>query len=230
MKWLVAALLLLNVAVFMWGSWYKVVPPGAAVGAQPSVNADTIRPLRQPGPAKVSGVNGSQQHGRLCVSLGPFASAEQASAAVVTAQHLGVETARSEELEATTTSYRVYLPALASRKLAERKRAQLTELGFKEHYIIEEPGRENAVSLGVFAVEKNATALVRALAEKGVSAKQETITSTQPPTYWLKAEVDAQRLDELRRQGWPDARAKLAWHACPQGSSAAGQGLEGSKP
>lgn len=229
MKWLVGVLLLLNVAVFMWGSWYKAIPPGAAVKARPPVNADKIRPLRKPTPANVSGVDGSEQRGRLCISLGPFASAAQVSAAISTAQRLGAMTTRSEQLEETTTSYRVYLPVLASRKLAERKRAQLTELGFKEHYIIEEPGRENAVSLGVFAVEKNAAALVRALAEKGVSAKQETITNAQP-TYWLKAEIDSQQLGGLQRQGWSDARARLSWQTCSQGPSTAGQGIEGSKP
>jgi len=228
-KWLVGVLLLLNVAVFMWGSWYKVIPPGAAVKARPSVNADRIRPLRQPTSANVSGVEGTGQRGRLCISLGPFASAEQVSAAISTAQRLGAMRTRSEQLEETSTSYRVYLPALESRKLAERKRAQLTELGFKEHYVIEEPGRENAVSLGVFAVEKNAAALVRVLAEKGVSAKQETITNTQP-TYWLKAEIDSQQLDGLQRQGWPDARARVSWQACSKGPSTAGQGIEGSKP
>lgn len=229
MRWLVGVLLLLNMAVFMWGSWYKAVPPGAAVKARPSVNADRIRPLRQPVPANVSGVDGAGQSGPLCISLGPFASAEQVSAAISTAQRLGATTARPEQLEETTTSYRVYLPSLPSRKLAERKRAQLSELGFKEHYIIEEPGRENAVSLGVFAVEKNAAALVRALAEKGVSAKQETISNAQT-TYWLKAEIDSQQLGGLQRQGWSDARARLSWQACSRGPSAARQGVEGAKP
>jgi SPOR domain len=230
-KWLVGVLLLLNIVVFMWGSWYKPVPPGAAVKARPPVNADKIQPLRQPTPASVSGADGTGQGGRLCISLGPFASAEQVSAALATAQRLGVSTAHSEQREETTTSYRVYLPSLPSRKLAERKRTQLTELGFKEHYIIDEPGRENAVSLGVFAVEKNAAVLVRTLAEKGVSAKQEAVTNAQT-TYWLKAEIDPPQLGGLRQQGWPDARARVSRQACPQDSATAGRGprTEGSKP
>lgn len=229
MKWLVGVLLLLNVAVFMWGNWYKAIPPGAAVKARPPVNADKIRPLRQLTPANASGVGRAAQSGRLCMSLGPFASAEQVSVAISTIQRLGATTARSEQREQTTTSYRVYLPSLPSHKLAERKRAELTELGFKEHYIIDEPGRENAVSLGVFAVEKNAATLVRALAEKGVSAKQEAISSAQP-TYWLKAEIESKHLGRLQRQGWSDARARLSWQACSQGPSTAGQSIEGSKP
>lgn len=229
MKWLIGVLLFLNLAVFMWGSWYKPVPPGAAVKARPPVNADKIRPLRQPTPTEANGITGAGQGGRLCISLGPFASAEQVSAAVATAQRMGASTAHLEQREETTTSYRVYLPSLPSHKLAESKRAELTELGFKEHYVIDEPGRENAVSMGVFAVEKNAAALVRALAEKGVSAKQEALTNAQT-TYWLKAEVDQRQLGGMRRRKWSDSRARLSWQACSPGSTTAGQGVEASKP
>lgn len=222
MKWLVGVLLFLNIAVFMWGSWYKSVPPGAVVKARPPVNADTIRPLRPLAPP---------QDGRLCVSVGPFASEDQASTALTTAERLGVSNASPEHRVETTTSYRVYLPSLPSRKLAERKRAQLTELGFKEHYIIDEPDRENAVSLGVFAVEKNAAALVRALAEKGVSARQEALTNAQT-TYWLKGEIHRKQLSRLRQQGWSDARARLSWEACSRDAATAGRaaGAAGPKP
>lgn len=222
MKWLVGVLLFLNIAVFMWGSWYKSVPPGAVVKARPPVNADTIRPLRP---------LAALQDGRLCVSVGPFASEDQASTALTTAERLGVSNASPEHRVETTTSYRVYLPSLPSRKLAERKRAQLTELGFKEHYIIDEPDRENAVSLGVFAVEKNAAALVRALAEKGVSARQEALTNAQT-TYWLKGEIHRKQLSRLRQQGWSDARARLSWKACSQDAATAGgaAGAAGPKP
>lgn len=231
MKWLVGLLLLLNIGVYMWGSWYKPAPPGAAVKARPPVNADKIRPLRQLTSATLSGVDGPGQSARLCISVGPFASGEQVAVAMAATRRLGASEPRREQLEDAVTSYRVYLPSLPSRKLAERKRAQLTGLGFKEHYIIEEPGRENAVSLGVFSVERNATALVRALAEKGVSAKQETLTSAQN-TYWLKAEIDGQQLSALQGQGWPDSGARLSWQACPQGPATAVGGVdttEGSK-
>jgi hypothetical protein len=221
-KWLVAVLLFLNIAVFMWGSWYKSVPPGVVVKARPPVNADTIRPLRP---------LAALQDGRLCVSVGPFASEDQASTALTTAERLGVSNASPEHRVETATSYRVYLPSLPSRKLAERKRAQLTELGFKEHYIIDEPDRENAVSLGVFAVEKNAAALVRALAEKGVSARQEALTNAQT-TYWLKGEIHRKQLSRLRQQGWSDARARLSWEACSQDAATAGRaaGAAGPRP
>jgi hypothetical protein len=139
---------------------------------------------------------------------------------MATTRRLGASEPLREELEDAVASYRVYLPSLPSRKLAERKRTQLTDLGFKEHYIIDEPGRENAVSLGVFSVEKNATALVRALAQKGVSAKQEALTSPQT-TYWLKAQIDAQRLAPLQAQEWADSRARLSWQACSQGAATA---------
>jgi hypothetical protein len=228
-KWLVGVLLLLNIVVFMWGSWYKPLSPGAAVKARPPVNADKIRPLRQPAPANLSGAGGAGQGGHLCVSIGPFTSADQVSAPMATAQRLGASKAHLGQREETITSYRVYLPSLPSRKLAERKRAQLTELGFKEHYVIDEPGRENAVSLGVFAIEKNAAALVRALAEKGVSAKQEPVTNAQT-TYWLEAEMDLQQLGGLQQQEWPDARARLSSQACSEGSPTPGQGVATERP
>ena len=90
---------------------------------------------------------------------------------------------RSEENKA-VSGYLVYLPPLASKAAVERKRHQLTRLGFKDHAMMQEEGMHNAISLGRVSVESNADARVKELAAKVSRTKAETLYQT-PPLYWV---------------------------------------------
>lgn len=215
MKWVVGILLLLNIGVYMWGSWYKPVPPSVPADMRAPVNASKMRPLQPAAPAMQNA--GQTDHtGPLCVSIGPFNTAAQAARAGAILRQFGVAKSRQELLGSTVTSYRVYLPSLPSRGAAERQRAELTDLGIKDHYIVEEPGKENAISLGLFSIEENAAALLRRLAERGVKARQETLYSTRD-TFWVVAELKkAPQWQRLEQQKWPSRGAQVLSHACPE--------------
>jgi hypothetical protein len=207
--------------MYMWGSWYKPVPRNAPADMRSPINAGKMRPLQPAGPATQS-AGRPEQTGPLCVSIGPFNTSAQAARAGAILRQFGIARPRQELLGSTVTSYRVYLPSLSSRGAADRKRAELTRLGIKDHYILEEPGRENAISLGLFTIEENASALLRRLAKKGVTARQETLYSTRD-TFWVVAEIKAPQWQRLQQQRWPSPRAQVVSHPCPEGPAKAAE-------
>ena len=215
MRWVVGILLLLNTGMYMWGSWYKPMPPSVPTDMRSPINASKMRPL-QPLPPASQRAGSADQSQRLCVSIGPFNTSAQAARAGAILRQLDIAKPRQERLGSTVTSYRVYLPPLPSRDAAERQRAELTRLGIKDHYILEERGRENAISLGLFSVEENASALLRRLAEKGVKARQETLYNTRD-TFWVIAETETSQWQRLREQKWPSPSAQVLSRACLEG-------------
>ncbi len=217
MRWVVGLLLLLNIGLYMWGSWYATPLSGVGPPSQPPVNADKLRPLstRLLGPGGVTKGDLADSTSR-CAVLGPFNTVAQAEVAAGTLAQRGLGRYRQRQQQERVASYRVYLPSPGSRQAAERRRVQLTKLGFQDHYIIDEPGRENAISLGVFGVQQNAAAHVRQLSEKGINARLETIHNLQT-THWLDLELSAEERGGLRALRLePPAGARLLERPCAE--------------
>ncbi len=209
MRWLFGLLLLLNIGLFMWASWFQTSSPSAMPQSRPPVNADKLRPLSQTRASAAVAASVS------CASLGPFRNPAQAEAAAGVLARQGVTGWRRQQ-EERAPSYRVYIPSLASREAAERRRAQLARLGFKDHYVIDEAGRENAISLGVFAVEQNAVALKERLATKTIDAEVEALDSVQT-THWVDVELSTEELERLGKTSFdPAGVARLTERPCPE--------------
>lgn len=228
MKGLFALLLLLNIGMFMWASWHKPPPAGTVSDARPPVNVDKLRllseatiPSQVPSPAaKPSNKDLSVlQPAKVCLTLGPFSTLVSTGAAAKRLKDLEIDHERRVHITKTIANYRVFLPPLRSRREAEEKRRQLMRLGFKDLYIIEEPGMQNAISLGVFSVKQNAWALARRLADRGINAKQETVYDTET-VYWWDLTLDENKLAELGRMDWKTPKVRLQDRPCPASSAA----------
>lgn len=222
MRLLFACLLLLNIVIYMWGSWHKGPPPGSVDDARPPINADGMRLLSEitatrqsvsAGEAPQRAELAAPQAAKVCLALGPFTTSVRAQAAGKKLKSLGVNHQRRVNIRKTIASYRVFLPSVGSRRAAEQKREQLARLGFKDHYIVEEPGKENAISLGVFAVKQNAWALTRRLADHGISAKEEILYNTQTD-FWWDLTLEQKDLAKLRRAHWENRRVQLRDRPC----------------
>ncbi len=227
MKLLFGAMLILNITMFMWGSWYEAPPTRAVVDRRPPVNAETLRVLSSAAEAPSAGPTGPRLRPwalravgskRVCASVGPFPSMAMVRRTQSDLADLDLDHRQRQEVKKTVVSYRVYLPPQVSRRAAEDKREELTSMGFKDHYIIDEPGRKNAVSLGVFAVERNAWILGRELAEKGISAKQETLHHTET-VYWLDLEFGQEAAARFTRREWESPKARIWDRACKENGS-----------
>lgn len=185
---MVAALVLANVAFLMWGLWYHQ-PLVGLNGPRPpvDVSADKMRLLSEPG-VRLSprAKNGAAAVAALnCYRLGPFPALERARAAGAKLDGWGLSFERIAETESIGEAFRVVTRPLPTREAAERRRREISALGFKDNALLQEEALANSISLGIFALEQNARAHLRDLERKGVTAMIQRIPNVRP-VYWLK--------------------------------------------
>lgn len=98
------------------------------------------------------------------------------------------------------TSYWVYVPPRSNAKEAERKVAELKELGVKDLIIISESGSKwlHAISLGVFKTEEGAKKRFAELQERGVKTAQVGERTTQIKEVRLFITDPGDRADKVR--------------------------------
>jgi len=151
---------------------------------------------------------------KFCYVIGPFEAREAALKASGSLEEMQLGfTTRSAE-DKSESSYWVFLPPLASRQEAQAKVKELAKLGFKEHFITQEAGRDNAVSLGVFAQRENAESLLEELKSKGIEAKLETRYRLRL-LHWLNlraADLTEEQVEQLGQLDWgpPEIRVRQA--------------------
>lgn len=222
LKWIFAALVLANLGLWMWASWYKEAPVQETRAARAPVAPEKMRLLNEPGvklvPRKAPPPANAELTAAVaptCFHIGPFPDADLAARAETRLNELPLTYSRRAE-EIRTTAYQVYLPPLPSRKAAERRRRELTRLGFKDHALMQEEGMQNAISLGLFTVEANAENRVRELAVKKVRAKIQPFQQTRT-RLWLDVSVKApaETVDKLRKIDWAAKEVQVQEIACP---------------
>lgn len=225
-KWLFALFILANVGLWLWMTGFRQDNTVTVEGPRPAIQPEKIRLLSEPGvqvqprapDAPVSPELANVAAGG-CYRLGPFAGDVEVEQAIAILKQIPLAYERQREEQTIVTGYRVYLPPLASRAAAEKKRHQLTRLGFKDHSVIQEGDLENAISLGLFTVEANAQKHLQALAAKKIEAQMQTLTETHT-RQWLAlgpAENLAGVQPSLRETDWGGVDIKLEETACPAG-------------
>ena len=132
-------------------------------------------------------------------------------------------TRRAEET--TSTAWWVFIPPLPSKADADRKAAELKNIGVTDFFIVQDAGPNRlAVSLGVFATEAAATAHLESLRGKGVR------TARSGP----KGEVEPHLAVEVRGAegqlaGLREALGEHTAAACPASPAAAVAGAPASQ-
>ena len=209
MRWLFAVLVLANIGLLMWATWYRdgageVTPP------RPVFHPEQMLPLSAPGLTlrarkneRVETPLAAAKPRPRCVSIGPFssASADLAAARLTDEKLNGV---RRNEDRKSENSYWVHLAPFDSRKHAEQRLKELERLGVREMLIMQDAGGQPAISLGLFNQADNAQKRLQELAQKGVTAQQEIRYRTETLTWFdlrLPEPADAV-LERLRTLGW----------------------------
>ena len=228
LRWLFAILILGNIALFMWASWYRISPLEEGRAPLPPVNADRMALLTTPGlilrprpvenktpPAASAAAPPSTEKRHACVSLGPFETSELAEQAGKRLAEAKLDYARREGADRIESSYWIYLPPLANRKAADAQREELARLGISDHYIMQEPGMENIISLGLFSQIDNARHRLEELAAKGIHAKQETRYRART-LYWLDIPTDLpdDLMTQLKKMNWSGVELHARAAAC----------------
>lgn len=227
LKWIFAALVLANLGLWMWASWYQEMPVEETRMARAPVVPEKMRLLKEPGvklmprktppPANAELTTGAAP---ACFHIGPFPDADVVARAESRLNELQLTYSRRSEETRTVTGYQVYLPPLSSQKAAERKRQQLTRLGFKDHALIQEEGMQNAISLGLFTVEANAQSRVSELADKKVQARIQPFQQTRT-RFWLDVavKVPSETADKIKKIDWAAKDVQVQELSCPAGTS-----------
>ena len=126
-----------------------------------------------------------------CYRLGPWQQQAQVVAARATLQPR-VQRIVQREVPVDPSGWRVLLPPLASRDLAQATVARLEASGFNDHFIIGQGDEANAIALGRFTAEERARRHQAALGAAGFNARVEPLGGGEP-SLWL--DVVALQLD-----------------------------------
>ncbi len=153
-----------------------------------------------------------------CLEWGPFSAGELPAATEAIGKLQLGERLQLRQLE-DDSGYWVYIPPLKSRQEAEKKVAELKNLGVTDYFLVQDNGRwKNAVSLGVFRTEEAARVQLAALQEKGVrsaqSGKREHLVKLSLFSVREPDEALSEKLVELKQE-FPGSELKAT--ACGEG-------------
>jgi hypothetical protein len=210
MRALFLLLLLANVAFYAW--WRTVSPPEVVSDAAPLKRqiepeklkiiaaADLPPPAAPVKPAPVAAPPVAAK----CMEWGSFTLSDAPRAEkALEPLTLGARLARRRTEE--NAGWWVFIPAQANRAAAQKKAAELKDLGVDEYFIVQDEGAYRwALSLGVFRTEEAAAARLAALRAQKVRSALVGPRETVVQKIWLQVKsVDAAleaRLKEIALQ------------------------------
>lgn len=179
MRWVALVLLVANLGLAGW----------LAAGAPGRPQAETAPPkemgqltLLDEMPAEEEDTAAAADEGA-CYTVGPFEDADRARRARERLAGLGLEPSQRRTSDEEVYGYQVVLPPFPSREEALAATRALAEQGINEYFIISEPERENAVSLGLFREKRYAVRHTRYLRELGFEPEMQVRTRTRT-RYW----------------------------------------------
>ena len=224
MRWLFAVLVLANIGLLMWATWYRD-GLGEATPPRPVFHPEQMVPLSAPGVAlrarkneRVEAPLAAAKPRPRCVSVGAFASLPSADQAASRLTGEKLNAVRRQEERRSESSYWVHLAPFADRKQAEQRRKELEQLGIRDVLVMQDANGRPAISLGLFSQTDNAQKRLQELAQKGVTAQQEVRFRTESLTWFdlrLPEPADAV-LEQLRAIGWGAPGIEVRDEPCAQ--------------
>jgi len=132
----------------------------AAASAPATAAANPVTPVAAPAPAPAFA----------CTEIGPLDAADaRRFEARLAALDLGDRQSRQTVQAQDVTSWLVHIPSQGSKEAADRKAAELRDLGVTNFYVMQgDSPLKYAISLGVFKTESGAQALLAQLGKQGV--------------------------------------------------------------
>lgn len=221
MRWVFAALVLANLGLLMWASWYRD-SGGETIAARPVYHPELMVPLTTPGVALKSKRNEKPEAPLVaakplprCVDIGPLTK-DTAASAVSWLQSEKVEhSTRTEERQVETSTW-IHLGPFENKKQAEQRLRELKKTGIGDTLVMNDAQGVPAISLGLFNQPENAKKRMEELAQKGIAAKSEVRTRNETFTWLdlrLPEPADA-ALARLRQRDWGTG-AEVRDAACP---------------
>jgi cell division protein FtsN len=165
------------------------VPASSTAAVAPAVGRPTETPPAPAPPAPLQ-----------CISLGPFADRDSAMAAQGNAGTL-LQRSRLREVAkpGASSTYRVMLPAAASREEAQATVKRIAAAGISDYYIMAQGEDTNAIALGQYRNREGAERRMAALAAAGFSARL-VGGAAGTAQWWVDAALAGQATPSAARQ------------------------------
>ena len=168
--------------------------PGKPAAAQPSQPPELVPAPTKPAPEPAP---------LACVEWGGF-SLQDAPRAEQRLEPLALGARLAQFRGEETAAWWVFIPPQPNRAAAQKKAAELKQLGVEDYFVVQEEGKLRwALSLGVFRTEEAARARFEALRARGVRSAQVGRRETRVARVWFQVRsVDAAlnaRLQEVAR-------------------------------
>jgi len=180
-KWVVYALLLTNLGVFVW--YYQHVPetaPRTSVVDKANDNASlSLVLLREYGQKPEE-----KPSGRQCFSLGPFENKKQAGSASKLLKAGSIKAKIVMRKDARRKAYWVLLAPAESRKAAKKDIKRLKKLNITDYFLVATGEMANAISLGVFTQFESAHRRIKQMQGLGFTPRFEKVDLPKRE-YWL---------------------------------------------
>ncbi len=188
MRLIFLSLVAVNVLLALWGFFLR--DTSEPVSSQAAPAKSLVAPVA---PVPVAEV---EEKDALCELVGPFPDEEQAAIFVERLRSIDVlSSVEHIELPA-GASYWVHLPPEDSARAAIERLNTLQAQGI-ESYVIARGELKNAVSLGVFTVERLAQARLAEMKAKGLEAEIRTVQRTQIEVWVEVAPESAENMSDL---------------------------------
>lgn len=221
-RWAFAALVLANIGLLMWASWYRESPGGIA--ARPVFHPEQMVPISTPGVSLRTKRNerndaplAAAKPRPRCVSIGPFLSADTVEAVAVSLAGDKFEVVRRTETQQVENSYWVHLAPFATRPEAEKRLKELERLGVRDLLIMPDAQGAIAISLGLFSQADNAQGRLQELSEKGITARREIRYRSDTRTWFdLRLPEPADKaVGRLKTRHWGAPEIEVRDAPCP---------------
>lgn len=168
MKWLVSALIVVNVLVW---AYFKTQPSGNELPgvAEQSISPERIKLYTAEEAAKLpkKAAVEAESTTNACYEWAGFTANTVATARAALLK-LSISPQEREDKVSDTIRYWVYIPPMKSLQAAQAKIQELQSLGITESAVMQDPLWRNAISLGVFTDEQLANRLLNDLRSRGV--------------------------------------------------------------
>ncbi len=123
-----------------------------------------------------------------CFTAGPFQSSDKIQQAIQYFESSEILYQQRSSEEKQYIGMLVYLPSHASREVVIQVAESLSNKGVSDYMLLNEPGKSNALSLGVYGLKKNAETRKSVLAKLGYKAETEARYRTKA-VQWLDYEI-----------------------------------------
>ena len=179
MKWIIYALLLLNIAMFAWhyqsGKSAEVTSPVLAEKDEAVMSLILL---------KERNIQKEQAISRWCYSLGPFADKQKSDLVKGLLKSSGIKAKRRISKDARRKAYWVLLPPAESREAAQKSVARLKQLKVDDYFMVVTGEKTNAVSLGVFSKFESAHRRIKEMQDLGFKPEFEKVELPKREYWW----------------------------------------------